>query len=109
MCTAVSDTDTGGISSASKPLHHGSSQDQSQFGLGPVDEWNRQVEDHKKAVSRHRHHWPRARTPPGYWDIGFPDTQEAAKINERAKEMHRKKRVEVEVSVRNGEGRYRRR
>jgi hypothetical protein len=54
---------------------------------------------HKQAISRHRHHWERPRTPPGYWNIGFPDTQEAANINERAREMHRRKRDEVESEV----------
>jgi len=29
---------------------------------------------------------------PGYWNIGFPDTQEVGDINERAEVMHRKKR-----------------
>ena len=67
------------------------------------------IHSHKQAISRHRHHWARASTPPGYWNIGFPDTQEAADINERAREMHRKKREEVEGEVKKGEGRYRKR
>jgi hypothetical protein len=67
------------------------------------------ITSHKKAISRHRHHWERPRTPPGYWNIGFPDTQEAADINERAREMHRRKRDELESEVRRGEGKYKRR
>jgi hypothetical protein len=54
------------------------------------------VASHKAAISRHRYDWDRAKTPPGYWNIGFPDTQEVEGINEKAKEMHRKKREMVE-------------
>ena len=53
-------------------------------------------EEHKQLISRHRHHWHRPKTPPGYWDIGFPDTQEVLDINRRAAEMHKRKLVEVE-------------
>lgn len=49
------------------------------------------IELHKKEISRHRHNWERATTPPGYWNIGFPSTQEATDINEKAKEMHQQK------------------
>ncbi|KIL58063.1 hypothetical protein M378DRAFT_87010, partial [Amanita muscaria Koide BX008] len=47
------------------------------------------IEDHKRLISRHRHHWARAVTPPGYWDIGFPSTQETEKINEKARSIER--------------------
>ncbi|KAM6494591.1 hypothetical protein JOM56_009214 [Amanita muscaria] len=80
----------------------------SQFGSN-TDKHHSGIEDHKRLISRHRHHWARAVTPPGYWDIGFPSTQETEKINEKAKEMHRKKQFEVDRSVRAGEGKYRRR
>ena len=53
--------------------------------------------------------WARANTPPGYWNIGFPDTQEVGDINERAEEMHNKKREVVEREVGGGGGKYRRR
>ncbi|KAK0211951.1 DNA repair protein endonuclease SAE2/CtIP C-terminus-domain-containing protein [Armillaria fumosa] len=59
----------------------------------------------KKGISRHRYNWARGGTPPGYWDIGFPDTQETKSINERAKEMHEKKRREIEAEAMRGEGR----
>jgi len=75
---------------------YGDLEDESQFGIN--DGYKRQVEDHKKAISRpYRHQWARANTPPGYWNIGFPDTQEAVK--EEAEEMHRKKQEEVERSI----------
>ena len=67
------------------------------------------VESHKKAISRHRHAWARADTPPGYWDIGFPDTQAVGDINEKAKQMHKKKKAEIDKEARNESGRYRRR
>ncbi|KAH9985294.1 hypothetical protein BJV77DRAFT_1084747 [Russula vinacea] len=51
------------------------------------------VSAHRQEVSRHRAQWERAPTPPGYWDIGFPDTQAVEKINERAEELHRQKRA----------------
>ncbi|KAA1476322.1 hypothetical protein DENSPDRAFT_867256 [Dentipellis sp. KUC8613] len=67
------------------------------------------VREHRNAVSRHRAQWARGRTPPGYWDIGFPTTQEAAGINERAREMQRGMFEEVEREARKEGGRYRRR
>ncbi|KAH0582201.1 hypothetical protein J132_04152 [Termitomyces sp. J132] len=74
-----------------------------------------EIVSHRQAISRHRHHWERPKTPPGYWNIGFPDTQEAEEINEMAREMHRKKKEEVEREVESGrdrgrgDGRWRRR
>ncbi|PBK80097.1 hypothetical protein ARMGADRAFT_1003290 [Armillaria gallica] len=63
----------------------------------------------KKGISRHRYNWAQGGTPPGYWDIGFPNTQETKSINERAKEMHEKKRREIEAEAMRGDGRYVRR
>ncbi|GLB40862.1 putative DNA repair protein endonuclease SAE2/CtIP C-terminus [Lyophyllum shimeji] len=68
-----------------------------------------EIASHRQAISRHRHHWERAKTPPGYRNIGFPDTQEAEDINERAREMHRRKKEEIEAAARREDGRYRRR
>ncbi|TFK31532.1 DNA repair protein endonuclease SAE2/CtIP C-terminus-domain-containing protein [Crucibulum laeve] len=68
------------------------------------------IASHKQAISRHRHTWARAATPPGYWNIGFPNTQEVGDINEKAVEMHRRKQVEVEKMAESGmDGRWRRR
>ncbi|KAH9022029.1 hypothetical protein EDB85DRAFT_394565 [Lactarius pseudohatsudake] len=64
---------------------------------------------HRQAVSKHRAQWERAPTPPGYWNIGFPDTQAVEKINEQAAEIHRQKRAAIEREARDGGGRYRRR
>ncbi|KAF8710498.1 DNA repair protein endonuclease SAE2/CtIP C-terminus, partial [Rhizoctonia solani] len=51
---------------------------------------------HKQAISRHRHKWVPASTPPDYWNIGFPDTQQVEEINRRAGELHNQKRTAVE-------------
>ena len=78
---------------------------------GPTPDLHRQsgIESHKKAISRHRHAWARAKTPPGYWDIGFPDTQAVGDINEKAKEMHKRKKAEIDKEAGDEAGRYRRR
>ena len=68
-----------------------------------------EVDAHRQAVSRHRAQWERAPTPPGYWDIGFPDTQAVKKINEQAAELHRRKRKAVAKEAKEEGGRYRRR
>lgn len=68
-----------------------------------------EIAEHKKAISRHRQNWERAKTPPGYWDIGFPDTQEVGNINEKARAMHKRKKDDVEREAAMENGRYRRR
>ncbi|KAG0706430.1 DNA repair protein endonuclease SAE2/CtIP C-terminus-domain-containing protein [Suillus ampliporus] len=74
--------------------------------LSDCKENREDIERHKKDISRHRHHWYRAKTPPGYWDIGFPDTQETSDINQRAARMYAQKLGEVESEARSGKGRY---
>jgi hypothetical protein len=59
-----------------------------------------------KAISRHRHNWERPKTPPNYWDIGFPTTQEVGDINERAEQMHQEKVLEIEREAARGTGKY---
>ena len=61
-----------------------------------------EIDLHRKQVSRHRQNWARAQTPPGYWSIGFPSTQEARDINEKAEEMHQRKFREVEKEAEQG-------
>ncbi|KAJ7480097.1 DNA repair protein endonuclease SAE2/CtIP C-terminus-domain-containing protein [Mycena galericulata] len=63
------------------------------------------ITSHKQAISRHRHNWARASTPPSYWSIGFPSTQEAERINEQAETMHEQKRKAIQAEAENG-GRY---
>ena len=63
------------------------------------DENEAAIEQHKAVISRHREHWARAETPPGYWNIGFPDTQQVAEMNAEARRMHERKRARVAVEA----------
>lgn len=58
------------------------------------------VTNHVRKISRHRRRWEAPRTPPGYWDIGFPDTQETHRINERARAIHEEKMNQAEAESR---------
>ncbi|KAI0363977.1 hypothetical protein BV20DRAFT_1061585 [Pilatotrama ljubarskyi] len=78
------------------------------FGSTAEDATAAAIQEHKQAVSRHRQHWDRAKTPPGYWNIGFPDTQEVAKMNAEAARMHEQKRAMVAEEAKRG-GRFKRR
>ncbi|KAJ6573964.1 DNA repair protein endonuclease SAE2/CtIP C-terminus-domain-containing protein [Mycena vulgaris] len=69
------------------------------------DAGREEITAHKQAISRHRHDWERASTPPSYWQIGFPTTQEAEIINEKAATMHHQQRQNVEAEAEGG-GRY---
>ncbi|KAL0581260.1 hypothetical protein V5O48_000743 [Marasmius crinis-equi] len=89
--------------------NHTHSHQKGRAATPPSPSPNRQIESHKQDISRHRYQWERAKTPPGYWNIGFPDTQEAQDINERAKELHRKKWNAIESEAARENGRYRRR
>ncbi|TFK23899.1 hypothetical protein FA15DRAFT_687731 [Coprinopsis marcescibilis] len=75
----------------------------------PTRQRQMEIESRKKGISRHRHTWTRAKTPPDYWNIGFPSTQEAAQINQKAEQMHRNKVRDIEREVNNGVGKYKRR
>ncbi|KZT64437.1 hypothetical protein DAEQUDRAFT_769724 [Daedalea quercina L-15889] len=66
------------------------------------------IADHVQQISRHRQQWERPKTPPGYWEIAFPDTQETAAINQQAKEMHEQKMTRIEEEANRG-GRYKKR
>ncbi|KAJ7647055.1 DNA repair protein endonuclease SAE2/CtIP C-terminus-domain-containing protein [Roridomyces roridus] len=67
------------------------------------------IASHKQNISRHRQQWARPKTPPSYWCIGFPNTQEAADINERAREMHKEKEAKVQEEANREGGRYKKR
>ncbi|KAJ7239030.1 DNA repair protein endonuclease SAE2/CtIP C-terminus-domain-containing protein, partial [Mycena haematopus] len=60
------------------------------------------IHSHKQAISRHRHNWAQGSTPPGYWNIAFPSTQEAQLINEKAAEMQQQKMRMVQREAENG-------
>lgn len=53
------------------------------------------IEDHQNRVSRHREVWRRPPTPPDYWKIGFPTTQDVEKVNRQADEMVARREAEV--------------
>ncbi|TXT04417.1 uncharacterized protein COLE_07236 [Cutaneotrichosporon oleaginosum] len=53
------------------------------------------IEDHQKRVSRHREVWRRPPTPPDFWKIAFPTTQEVEDVNRRADEMTAAREAEV--------------
>lgn len=65
------------------------------------------IDTHKQHISRHRAAWARGTTPPGYWDIGFPNTQMTEEINEKAREIHERKMEMVEREAAREGGRYR--
>lgn len=69
----------------------------------------REMEAHKQDISRHRQTWGRGKTPPDFWNIGFPNTQEVNEINEKAREIHEGKEKEVEREARREGGKWRKR
>ncbi|KAJ3796746.1 hypothetical protein GGU11DRAFT_685191 [Lentinula aff. detonsa] len=67
-----------------------------------------EISAHKQNISRHRAVWAPGNEPPGYWEIGFPNTQRAEEINKDAREMQRRQREMVEQEASKEGGRYRR-
>jgi len=88
---------------------HGGINGADEEGSRDNDEQEKEEEiaAHRQAISRHRHQWQRPTTPPAYWKIGFPDTQEVANINERAEEMHEQKQRMMEKEAGKPDGKYR--
>ncbi|KAK4685524.1 hypothetical protein P7C73_g4625, partial [Tremellales sp. Uapishka_1] len=70
-----------------------------RFNQGPVwkddAETHADAKEHQNKVSRHRDTWEKAPTPPGYWQIGFPTTQEVAVQNEKADTMDKEKEAKI--------------
>ncbi|KAJ7068233.1 hypothetical protein C8F01DRAFT_599368 [Mycena amicta] len=62
---------------------------------------------HKNDISRHRAAWSPAKTPPGYWNIGFPDSEEVKRINTRAATMREEKEQFMSREAAKPKGRYR--
>ncbi|KAJ7091097.1 DNA repair protein endonuclease SAE2/CtIP C-terminus-domain-containing protein [Mycena epipterygia] len=75
---------------------------------GSAQKESADITSHKQAISRHRHQWAKSSTPPGYWTIGFPSTPEVEDINEKAREMHHRKKKNVQEEADRG-GRYKKR
>jgi len=70
---------------------------------------DREIQEHKQEVSRHRAKWAAPSTPPDYWNIGFPDTQQEQDINRRAKEMNEDKKKRIEEEAKRTDGQYKKR
>ncbi|CAH7685712.1 expressed protein [Phakopsora pachyrhizi] len=66
----------------------------------------REISDHQNLISRHRHFNPPPPTPPHYWQLGFPDTQQVDAINERAAELQQQKIKKMEAQACDGKGPY---
>ncbi|KAI9065185.1 hypothetical protein FKP32DRAFT_1590675 [Trametes sanguinea] len=66
------------------------------------------MEEHKQAISRHREQWPRAKTPPRYWEIEFPTTQQVEEMNAEAARMHEEKMAMIAREAERG-GKYKKR
>jgi hypothetical protein len=64
------------------------------------------LQSHRNHISRHRQQWQGPSTPPGYWDIGFPDTQQAAEINRRAQHLIEDKDKSIEQEARRARDQY---
>ncbi|CAG8437751.1 9497_t:CDS:2 [Funneliformis mosseae] len=62
------------------------------------------IQNKKQLLSRHRAKYSRPQTPPGFWKVGFPSSQEIAEINElsvkyeREREEQKKREVEFAKS-----------
>jgi len=64
---------------------------------------------HQQQISRHRFHFAAPETPPMYWDLGFPTTQQVKEMREKAEKMHERKERYMENEARKPDGKYRRR
>ncbi|KAG9017176.1 hypothetical protein FRB90_001442 [Tulasnella sp. 427] len=54
-----------------------------------------EMQEHRQNISRHRQNWAAQSTPPDYWDIGFPTTQQIVSINQRAEENYAAKKAHI--------------
>lgn len=84
-----------------------------RFNQGPA--WKRSAEDdedelveHRNRVSRHRETWQRPATPPDFWKIGFPSTQDVEAVNAKADEMVREREEEVRREAARKDSKWRR-
>lgn len=76
---------------------------------GEDDDDDEDTSAHQKAISRHRVYHAAPETPPDYWEVGFPSTQQTKKINESAERIHERKERVMEMEARKSDGKYRRR
>ncbi|KAG8904074.1 hypothetical protein FRB99_002310 [Tulasnella sp. 403] len=89
------------LSSKGECPHHGAEsvgmvRSNSDSFLAASSRETEQRRGHMKEISRHRHEWAPPATPPDYWHIGFPDTQQIDSINRRAEAHYQAKRAQIE-------------
>ncbi|WVW86214.1 hypothetical protein I302_108256 [Kwoniella bestiolae CBS 10118] len=65
------------------------------------------VREHQNMVSRHRETWIRPPTPPGYWKIGFPSSQDVREQNREADRMLREKEERIRREAQQKDGKWR--
>ncbi|WVO14224.1 hypothetical protein L204_101856 [Cryptococcus depauperatus] len=65
------------------------------------------IKQHRDKISRHRETWIKPPTPPGYWQIGFPTTQEVEEQNRKADEMAEDKKEQIRREADQKESRWR--
>jgi hypothetical protein len=60
------------------------------------------VQNRRQLIGKHRVKYSRPQTPPGFWKVGFPSSQEIAEINELSvayeREREEQKRKEMEFA-----------
>lgn len=67
-----------------------------------------ELAEHRNRISRHRETWQRPATPPDFWKIGFPSTQDVDEVNARADEMVRERETEARREAARKDGKWRR-
>ncbi|ORY33395.1 DNA repair protein endonuclease SAE2/CtIP C-terminus-domain-containing protein [Naematelia encephala] len=65
-----------------------------------------ELQEHQNQVSRHRDTWQKPPTPPGYWHIGFPTTQDVVEQNRKADEMIAEKEAQVKKDAARKDGKW---
>ncbi|VDB99653.1 unnamed protein product [Peniophora sp. CBMAI 1063] len=71
-------------------VHYDADFDDAFFDHQNNAQRGKQVDSHMQEISRHRAVFSRPKTPPGFWDINFPDTPKVDALNKEAYEMHTK-------------------
>lgn len=84
--------------------HHSNKEESDDSGSESEDSG---VRAHRQEVSRHRYIMPSGETPPGFWDLDFPDTQRVEKLRDEAEKMHRKRERFMEKEAGKKDGKYR--
>ncbi|KIR53463.1 hypothetical protein I315_04056 [Cryptococcus gattii Ru294] len=88
------------------PKFHQAPSWKDQEQPGEEDE-EQAAREHLNKVSRHREDWVKPPTPPGYWQIGFPTTQEVEEQNRKADEMARERDERIRKEAMQKDGKWR--